>query len=67
METYTLRITVQGENSELPVLPVDFSAANDDEAIKLGTTKLATSVPANYALVKARICRGEEVIWVYFV
>jgi hypothetical protein len=66
MERYTLRLTVQGESpDDTPVKPVDLAATNDGEAIELGKAKIAETVPANYTFIKARVCRGEEVIWQY--
>jgi hypothetical protein len=42
------------------------TATNDDEAIKLGSAQIARQIPAGYTLIKARVCRDEEVIWSAF-
>jgi hypothetical protein len=59
---YTLRITVSDGHRRL-FKHIEISASTDDEAIELGRGKIAEHMPAGYTFVKARVCRGEEVIW----
>jgi hypothetical protein len=59
---YTLRLTVRDDRLS-PFKYVLLSATNNDEAIKVGREQIAEQMPSGYTFVRARVCRGEEVIW----
>jgi hypothetical protein len=60
---YSLRLFLRDDDGTRPFKIEPLSAADDDDAIKLGTAQIWQHKPENYALVEARVCRDDHIIW----